>query len=149
VTNRIPSSHPIDFLIKKTATFLALFLRIISLEPSEKLNVLMNANWKLPKTQKSLHNLLHNPKEGDFWQADHIKAVAEGGGNAGLDNLRTLCTPCHQVETERLRGRLKLIDKSQRNEVQVKESPGTDIRMLFAKQQQQSTTKPKKKRSAD
>jgi hypothetical protein len=109
----------------------------------------MNANWKLPKTQKSLHSLLHNPKEGDFWQADHIKAVAEGGGNAGLDNLRTLCTPCHQVETERLRGRLKLIDKSQRNEVQVKESPGTDIRMLFAKQQQQSTTKPKKKRSAD
>ena len=109
----------------------------------------MNANWKLPKTQKSLHNLLHNPKEGDFWQADHIKAVAEGGGDAGLDNLRTLCTPCHQVETERLRGRLKLIDKSQRNEVQVKESPGTDIRMLFAKQQQQSTTKPKKKRSAD
>jgi 5-methylcytosine-specific restriction endonuclease McrA len=72
----------------------------------------MNANWKLPKTQKSLHSLLHNPKEGDFWQADHIKAVEEGGGNSGLDNLRTLCTFCHQVETEQLRGRLKLMDKS-------------------------------------
>lgn len=108
----------------------------------------MNANWKLPKTQKSLHNLLHNPKEGDFWQADHIKAVAEGGGDAGLDNLRTLCTPCHQVETERLRGRLKLMDKSQSKEVRVKESPRTDIRTLFAKQQQ-STMKPRKKRSAD
>lgn len=32
----------------------------------------------------------------------------EGGGGCGLDNLRTLCVPCHQVETEKLRSRLKL-----------------------------------------
>jgi 5-methylcytosine-specific restriction endonuclease McrA len=107
----------------------------------------MNANWKLPKTQKALHNLLHKPKEGDFWQADHIKAVAEGGGDAGLDNLRTLCTPCHQVETERLRGRLKLMYHGKSKDI--KETAGSDIRALFATQQQQSTRKSRKKYSAD
>ena len=30
-------------------------------------------------------------KEGSFWQADHLRAVADGGGSCGLDNLRTLC----------------------------------------------------------
>lgn len=86
----------------------ALFLRIQSLQPAERLNALMNANWYLPKVKKALDRLLQNPKEGDFWQADHIVPVAEGGGSCGLDNLRTLCTPCHQGETEKLRFRLRL-----------------------------------------
>lgn len=36
------------------------------------------------------------------WQADHIKPVVEGGGSCGLENLRTLCTACHHVETKAL-----------------------------------------------
>ena len=86
----------------------ALFLRISSLQPAERLNALCNANWKLPQSGRALEKLLQNPKEGDFWQADHKLAVAEGGGDAGLENLRTLCVPCHKVETEKLRSRLKL-----------------------------------------
>lgn len=43
---------------------------------------------------------------GHFWQSDHINPVAEGGGSCGLGNLRTLCTPCHAVETARLAARL-------------------------------------------
>lgn len=39
---------------------------------------------------------------GHFWQADHIVPVCEGGGEARLDNLRTLCTPCHKAETAKL-----------------------------------------------
>mmetsp|Transcript_2693 Transcript_2693/g.6384 ORF Transcript_2693/g.6384 Transcript_2693/m.6384 type:complete len:232 (+) Transcript_2693:125-820(+) len=73
----------------------ALFTRVLALEPAERLNALCNANWKLPKSAKALDRLLQNPREGDFWQADHIRAVAEGGGDCGLDNLRTLCVPCH------------------------------------------------------
>ena len=38
-------------------------------------------------------------KEGSFWQADHLRAVAEGGGTCGLSNLRTLCSPCHADNT--------------------------------------------------
>lgn len=34
--------------------------------------------------------------ENTIWEADHIKPVKEGGGACGLDNLRTLCVPCHK-----------------------------------------------------
>ncbi len=86
----------------------ALYLRVQSLQPAERLNALINANWPLPKAKRALDRLLQNPKEGSFWEADHIVPVAEGGGGCGLDNLRTLCTPCHQSETAKLRFRLRL-----------------------------------------
>ena len=86
----------------------ALWLRISALHPAERLNALCNANWNLPQSSAALERLLQRPKEGDFWQADHIQAVAEGGGSCGLDNLRTLCTPCHKTETDKLRARLRL-----------------------------------------
>ncbi len=43
----------------------------------------------------------------DWWDADHITPVIEGGGECGLDNLRTLCIPCHQEATRDLHARLK------------------------------------------
>ena len=33
--------------------------------------------------------------EGNAWHADHIRPVYKGGGLCDLDNLRTLCLPCH------------------------------------------------------
>jgi len=47
-------------------------------------------------------------RAGDFWAMDHILPVAEGGGSCGLENLRTLCTPCHALATRRLAARLAL-----------------------------------------
>ena len=41
-----------------------------------------------------------------LWDADHIRPVAEGGGQCDLDNLRTLCLLCHREATSRLRMRL-------------------------------------------
>lgn len=41
-----------------------------------------------------------------WWEADHIKAVVEGGGMHGLENYRTLCVPCHKKETALLRKRM-------------------------------------------
>lgn len=40
-------------------------------------------------------------------EADHVVAVAEGGGCCGLENFRTLCVPCHRAETRALRTRLR------------------------------------------
>ena len=40
-----------------------------------------------------------------IWDADHIVAVVEGGGECGLDNYRTLCCKCHKAETSKLRKR--------------------------------------------
>jgi 5-methylcytosine-specific restriction protein A len=40
------------------------------------------------------------------WEADHIIPVVEGGGCCGLDNYRTLCPPCHKLDTAELAARL-------------------------------------------
>lgn len=42
-----------------------------------------------------------------LWDADHVIPVAEGGGQCDLDNLRTLCLPCHREVTADLRRRLR------------------------------------------
>lgn len=31
-----------------------------------------------------------------LWEMDHVRPVAEGGGGTGLENLQTLCVPCHK-----------------------------------------------------
>lgn len=46
-------------------------------------------------------------EEHDTWEMDHILPVSEGGGECGLDNYRTLCKPHHQLETNKLRARIK------------------------------------------
>lgn len=61
------------------------------------------AAWLRDRTSRTFRA----PTEGWFWQADHIMPVAEGGGLAGLDNLQTLCTPCHQAKTKAQAGRRK------------------------------------------
>jgi len=40
-----------------------------------------------------------------FWEMDHILPVVEGGGLCGMDNLQTLCVPCHRAETKELAAR--------------------------------------------
>lgn len=42
-----------------------------------------------------------------LWQADHIVPVAEGGGQCGLANMRTLCLRCHREATKALMLRLR------------------------------------------
>jgi hypothetical protein len=39
---------------------------------------------------EQIERMAADPKEGDFWQADHIVPVAEGGGECDLSNYRTL-----------------------------------------------------------
>ncbi|XP_020630085.1 DNA annealing helicase and endonuclease ZRANB3-like, partial [Orbicella faveolata] len=57
--------------------------------------------------QRTLKKMVMEPKEGMFWEADHITPVSEGGGECGLDNYRTLCVMCHRKATEELNRRLK------------------------------------------
>ena len=39
---------------------------------------------------------------GGLWDADHIIPVKEGGGQCGLENIRTLCIKCHKGVTKEL-----------------------------------------------
>lgn len=41
----------------------------------------------------------HRVKGGSLWDADHIQAVAEGGGLCGIDNIQSLCAACHRRKT--------------------------------------------------
>ena len=54
-----------------------------------------------PTKGDRIGRLLRDPKEGDFWEADHILPVEEGGGESDLSNLQTLCVPCHADKTRR------------------------------------------------
>jgi hypothetical protein len=38
---------------------------------------------------------------GGLWDADHIIPVKDGGGQCGLENIRTLCIDCHKVVTKK------------------------------------------------
>ena len=55
----------------------------------------------------SLYGLKTIASRRSLWDADHILPVAEGGGQCDLDNLRTLCLPCHREATANLRRRLR------------------------------------------
>lgn len=55
----------------------------------------------------ALYGLASVHARRSLWDADHIVPVAEGGGECDLDNLRTLCLPCHREVTADLRRRLK------------------------------------------
>jgi 5-methylcytosine-specific restriction endonuclease McrA len=54
----------------------------------------------------SLYGMKSITSRRSLWDADHIRPVAEGGGQCDLDNLRTLCIPCHREVTAQLRLRL-------------------------------------------
>ena len=72
--------------------------------------------------------MLNDPKEGDFWEADHVVAVAEGGGESDLNNFQTLCVPCHAKKTGKQKERSKAEKWSQA-------AAGTrDVRSFFTKQ---------------
>jgi len=45
-------------------------------------------------------------RRNSLWDADHIRPVAEGGGECDLENMRTLCLKCHRAQTADLRARL-------------------------------------------
>lgn len=83
-----------------------------------------NGDWKVyqPKRDEWLtaHGIPPGRVVGDWWDADHITPVIEGGGECGLENYRTLCIPCHQKETRELRGRMARTARQQKADERLK-----------------------------
>lgn len=47
----------------------------------------------------------HRGEPGNsLWDADHMVPVSEGGGCCGLDNIATLCVPCHYKKNHKDEG---------------------------------------------
>jgi 5-methylcytosine-specific restriction protein A len=67
-------------------------------------------DWRDPVSEReqfrNKHGIPHGRISSDWWDADHITPVTEGGGECDLSNYRTLCIPCHKKETAALRKRM-------------------------------------------
>ena len=83
-----------------------MFRRVHVLTSTSERRRFLSTHWPAFQTQTKA-KIFNDPKEGDFWQADHIIPVVEGGGTCDISNLRTLCTPCHEKETSKLMFRKK------------------------------------------
>jgi 5-methylcytosine-specific restriction enzyme A len=70
-------------------------------------NALKRARGPARAAGLSLYGLQSITSRRSLWDADHIRPVAEGGGQCDLSNLRTLCLPCHREATAQLRLRLR------------------------------------------
>ncbi|NWI34302.1 ZRAB3 endonuclease, partial [Sula dactylatra] len=75
-----------------------------------------------------LNEIITNPTEGQFWQADHIKPVYSGGGQCSLENLQTLCTVCHRERTAQ-----QAKERSQLKRRSLATKYGCDITKFFVK----------------
>ena len=69
----------------------------------------------------SAHAIPAGRRGSQWWDADHIVSVVEGGGECGLDNYRTLCLPCHRKVTRELHARLAGARKKQKATVKDQE----------------------------
>lgn len=65
-----------------------------------------SAPWHYKRLWEAKARALGFNPSAALWEADHILPVVEGGGGCGLDNLRTLCIPCHRKATAELAARL-------------------------------------------
>eukprot|EP00056_Hartaetosiga_gracilis_P007950 m.114128 g.114128 ORF g.114128 m.114128 type:complete len:1223 (-) comp12812_c0_seq1:69-3737(-) len=102
-----------------------LFQRIRAIDkPEHRRKVLCSTRFQFMKTTR-IASIAQRPSEGDFWQADHINPVCEGGGESDISNFRTLCTPCHSKETN------KLHSGSARRKLQHAAKMSKDIRGFF------------------
>ncbi len=70
-------------------------------------NALKRARGPARVAGLSLYGMKSITSRRSLWDADHIRPVAEGGGQCDLDNLRTLCLPCHREATAQLHRRLR------------------------------------------
>jgi 5-methylcytosine-specific restriction enzyme A len=66
--------------------------------------------------QRILGPLGYPPHRLSLWDADHIVAVVEGGGECGLDNIQALCIPCHHRKTAEL-ARKRKFDRARERQI--------------------------------
>ena len=67
---------------------------------------------------REIEDVLGISGRSSYWDADHIQAVVDGGGECGLDNLQTLCLWCHRVKTAALAARRAEERKAKREQPQ-------------------------------
>uniref|UniRef100_A0A8C9GBV9 Zinc finger RANBP2-type containing 3 n=1 Tax=Piliocolobus tephrosceles TaxID=591936 RepID=A0A8C9GBV9_9PRIM len=119
------SEHGVCQLCNVNAQELFLHLRDA---PKSQRKKLLDATWTSNLPLEQLNEMIRNPREGHFWQVDHIKPVYGGGGQCSLDNLQTLCTVCHKERTAR-----QAKERSQVRRQSLASKHGSDITRFLVK----------------
>ncbi|XP_074684688.1 DNA annealing helicase and endonuclease ZRANB3 isoform X4 [Strix aluco] len=96
--------------------------------PKSQRKKLLESSWMSCLPLGQLNEIITNPTEGQFWQADHIKPVYSGGGQCSLENLQTLCTVCHRERTAK-----QAKERSQMKRRSLATKYGCDITKFFVK----------------
>ncbi|NWS52837.1 ZRAB3 endonuclease, partial [Chunga burmeisteri] len=96
--------------------------------PKSQRKKLLESSWMSHLPLGQLNDIISNPTEGQFWQADHIKPVYSGGGQCSLENLQTLCTVCHRERTAK-----QAKERSQLKRRSLATKYGCDITKFFVK----------------
>ncbi|KFW89508.1 DNA annealing helicase and endonuclease ZRANB3, partial [Phalacrocorax carbo] len=96
--------------------------------PKSQRKKLLESSWMSCLPLGQLNEIITNPMEGQFWQADHIKPVYSGGGQCSLENLQTLCTVCHRKRTAQ-----QAKERSQLKRRSLATKYGCDITKFFVK----------------
>ncbi|XP_075613325.1 DNA annealing helicase and endonuclease ZRANB3 isoform X2 [Balearica regulorum gibbericeps] len=96
--------------------------------PKSQRKKLLESSWMSHLPLGQLNDMITNPTEGQFWQADHIRPVYSGGGQCSLENLQTLCTVCHRERTAK-----QAKERSQMKRRSLATKYGCDITKFFVK----------------
>ncbi|XP_061861169.1 DNA annealing helicase and endonuclease ZRANB3 isoform X7 [Colius striatus] len=96
--------------------------------PKSQRKELLESSWMSHLPLGQLNEMITNPTEGQFWQADHIRPVYSGGGQCSLENLQTLCTACHRERTAQ-----QAKERSQLKRRSLATKYGCDITKFFVK----------------
>ncbi|KAM6131575.1 DNA annealing helicase and endonuclease ZRANB3 [Phoenicopterus ruber ruber] len=96
--------------------------------PKSQRKKLLESSWMSQLPLGQLNEIITNPTEGQFWQADHIRPVYSGGGQCSLENLQTLCTVCHRERTAK-----QAKERSQMKRRSLATKYGCDITKFFVK----------------
>ncbi|CAM9282494.1 unnamed protein product [Lampetra fluviatilis] len=96
--------------------------------PRPQRKALLEATVMAALSVEQLNEMIREPRAGQFWQADHIQPVWNGGGQCHLDNLQTLCTVCHEKKTNK-----QEVERKQMVKRAKAAQYGADITLFFQK----------------
>jgi hypothetical protein len=72
---------------------------LTSVSPAKREQLLNERHPALAADPALARPLLERPVRGNCWHGDHVVPVSQGGGEASLRNLQTLCVVCHKAKT--------------------------------------------------